>query len=65
MPDALLAAEISRAQDIKRLFYIITERSILQARSLPRIVVPCHCLRLVLAGCFMVSRISVHPVAAL
>lgn len=66
MPDAVLVADMSRAQDVKRAVEILTERGVLQATQFPKDHRPWGWFEgLVLGGRFQVKRISVHPGAAL
>ncbi len=66
MPDAVLVADMSRAQDVKRAVDILTERGVLQATQFPKDHRPWGWFEsLVLGGRFQVKRISVHPGAAL
>jgi mannose-1-phosphate guanylyltransferase/mannose-6-phosphate isomerase len=66
MPDAVLVADMSRAQDVKRAVEILTERGALQATQFPKDHRPWGWFEsLVLGGRFQVKRISVHPGAAL
>lgn len=66
MPDAVLVADMSRAQDVKRAVEILTERGALQATQFPKDHRPWGWFEsLVIGGRFQVKRISVHPGAAL
>jgi mannose-1-phosphate guanylyltransferase/mannose-6-phosphate isomerase len=66
MPDAVLVADMSRAQDVKRAVDILTKRGVLQATQFPKDHRPWGWFEsLVLGGRFQVKRISVHPGAAL
>ena len=66
MPDAVLVADMSRAQDVKRVVDILREKGAAQAETLPRDHRPWGWFEsLALGGRFQVKRILVHPGAAL
>jgi len=66
MPDAVLVAPRSRAQDVRRAVDLLKAREIAQAETLPRDYRPWGWYEtLVLGPRFQVKRIVVHPGAAL
>jgi mannose-1-phosphate guanylyltransferase/mannose-6-phosphate isomerase len=66
MEDAVLVADMSRAQDVKRAVQILTEKGAEQATKFPKEHRPWGWFeRLVLGGRFQVKRIHVHPGEAL
>lgn len=66
MPDAVLVADMSRAQDVKRVVDVLRSKGVAQAETLPRDHRPWGWFEsLALGGRFQVKRILVHPGAAL
>lgn len=66
MEDAVLVADMSRAQDVKRAVQLLTEKGAEQATKFPKEHRPWGWFeRLVLGGRFQVKRIHVHPGEAL
>ena len=66
MPDAVLVADKSRAQDVKKAVEALKEKQALQATSFPKDHRPWGWFEsLVIGGRFQVKRIHVHPGAAL
>lgn len=66
MEDAVLVADMSRAQDVKRAVQVLTEKGAEQATKFPKEHRPWGWFeRLVLGGRFQVKRIHVHPGEAL
>ena len=66
MPDAVLVADKSRAQDVKKAVAALKEKQALQATSFPKDHRPWGWFEsLVIGGRFQVKRIHVHPGAAL
>ena len=66
MEDAVLIADMSRAQDVKRAVQVLTEKGAEQATKFPKEHRPWGWFeRLVLGGRFQVKRIHVHPGEAL
>ncbi len=66
MPDAVLIADMSRAQDVKRVVATLREKGAAQAEQFPRDHRPWGWFdSLVLGDRFQVKRIVVHPGAAL
>jgi len=66
MPDAVLVADMSRAQDVKRVVDVLRAKGVAQAETFPRDHRPWGWFEsLALGGRFQVKRILVHPGAAL
>ncbi|MDX5411978.1 MAG: cupin domain-containing protein, partial [Rhodobacterales bacterium] len=66
MPDAVLVADMSRAQDVKRAVDVLRAKGAAQAETFPRDHRPWGWFEsLALGGRFQVKRILVHPGAAL
>ena len=66
MPDAVLVADMSRAQDVKRVVDVLRAKGAAQAETFPRDHRPWGWFEsLALGGRFQVKRILVHPGAAL
>ena len=66
MPDAVLVADMSRAQDVKRAVSILKQKSVKQAETFPKDHRPWGWFEsLAIGGRFQVKRIVVHPSAAL
>ena len=66
MPDAVLVAKKSRAQDVKRAVEVLKSKSALQAESFPKEHRPWGWFESLVTGDrFQVKRIFVHPGAAL
>lgn len=66
MPDAVLVAHNSKAQDVKQAVAVLANKSVAQAKSFPKDHRPWGWFeRLVLGDRFQVKRILVHPGAAL
>ena len=66
MPDAVLVADMSKAQDVKRAVEILKEKGALQAESFPKDHRPWGWYEsLVIGERFQVKRIHVHPGASL
>jgi mannose-1-phosphate guanylyltransferase/mannose-1-phosphate guanylyltransferase/mannose-6-phosphate isomerase len=66
MPDAVLVADASRAQDVKRVVTALKAKSVLQAETFPKDHRPWGWFEsLALGPRFQVKRIVVHPGAAL
>jgi len=66
MPDAVLVADMRRAQDVKKAVEVLKERGALQAGQFPKDHRPWGWFEsLVIGGRFQVKRIHVHPGAAL
>ena len=66
MEDAVLVADMTRAQDVKRAVQVLTDKGAEQATKFPKEHRPWGWFeRLVLGGRFQVKRIHVHPGEAL
>jgi mannose-1-phosphate guanylyltransferase / mannose-6-phosphate isomerase len=66
MPDAVLVADMSRAQDVKQVVEVLRAKGAAQAEAFPRDHRPWGWFEsLALGGRFQVKRIMVHPGAAL
>ncbi|PID37186.1 MAG: mannose-1-phosphate guanylyltransferase/mannose-6-phosphate isomerase [Rhodobacterales bacterium] len=66
MPDAVLVADMRRAQDVKQAVEVLKEQGALQAQSFPKDHRPWGWFEsLVIGGRFQVKRIQVHPGATL
>ena len=66
MPDAVLVADMSRSQDVKKAVQALKEKRALQAEQFPKDHRPWGWFEsLVIANRFQVKRIHVHPGAAL
>jgi len=66
MPDAVLVADASRAQDVKKAVAMLKLKKVKQAENFPKDHRPWGWFEtLVVAGRFQVKRIVVHPGAAL
>lgn len=66
MPDAVLVADMSRAQDVKKAVAVLKDKGALQAQAFPKDHRPWGWFEsLVVGGRFQVKRILVHPGASL
>jgi mannose-1-phosphate guanylyltransferase / mannose-6-phosphate isomerase len=66
MPDAVLVADMSRTQDVKRAVSVLKAKGAVQATTFPKDHRPWGWFEsLVIGGRFQVKRICVHPGAAL